>query len=146
MSEEQEIPGGDLLWRRVNIKQPCMMRYDSVTQEELGPSSAAFKPHDDGTSVYVRRILDECEVGLAEVSENSHDSIWELESKSVRDQDLDVISDAWPQDVPDPGHLRNAAHALIVGWEGLGRKQVDKKAKALARLASCVHHPEKRTP
>ncbi|WP_141689522.1 hypothetical protein [Streptomyces sp. DI166] len=142
MSEEQEILDGDLLWRRVNTKVPSMIRRDSVTQEELGPSSAAFKPHDDGTSVYVRRILDEHRVEPTGLSEDPHDSIWELEVKGVRDQDLDVVPDPWPPDVPEPEHPRHAAHALIVGWQGLSQNQIGKKAKELARQASCVHHPD----
>ncbi|MFI6282095.1 hypothetical protein [Streptomyces sp. NPDC050988] len=143
MSGEQEILDGDLLLRRVNVKQPNMMRRDSDTDEELGPSSAAFKPHKDGTSVYVRRILDERCVEPAGVSENPHDSIWELEAKTVRDQELEVVPDPWPPGVPDSEHARHAAHALIVGWQGLSQKQVGRKARDLARLASCVHHPEK---
>ncbi|WP_406353180.1 hypothetical protein [Streptomyces sp. NBC_00658] len=143
MSGEQEILDGDLLLRRVNVKLPNMMRRDSLTHEELGPSSAAFKPHDNGTSVYVRSILDDHRVELTGVSENPHDSIWELEAKSVRDQELEVIPDPWPSDVPEPEHPRNAAHALIVGWRGLSQNQVSKKAGVLARQASCVYQPVK---
>ncbi|NEC47527.1 hypothetical protein G3I18_02850 [Actinospica acidiphila] len=145
MSEEQGIADGDYLWRWVTTENPQMMRYDSVTNEQLGPSSAAFKPHEDGTSVYVRRILDDYDVGPAGISDNPQNSVWELEAKKIREQELDVIPDAWPQGIPNPNHPRNAAHALIVGWDDLSRKQVDKKAKALARLASCVFHPPKRS-
>ncbi|WP_416963390.1 hypothetical protein [Streptomyces sp. Agncl-13] len=144
MDGEQEIPDGDLLWRWVSTENPRMMRYDSVTNEVLGPSSAAFKPHDDGTSVYIRRILDECGVGPTGISDDPQNSVWELETKSIRDQELDVVPDAWPQDIPSPEHPRNAGHALIVGWEMLGRKQIDKKAQALSRAASCVYHPAER--
>lgn len=36
---------------------------------------------------------------------------------------LDVRDDPWPQDVPEPQHPRNGAHALIVGWAGLTKSQ-----------------------
>jgi hypothetical protein len=49
---------------------------------------------------------------------------------------LDVIPDPWPRDVPDAVHRRNEAHALITGWEGLGKNVRLRAQRALSTLDS----------
>jgi len=49
---------------------------------------------------------------------------------------LGAQPDPWPSDIPDPEHPRNAAHALIVGWEGLTKSARKERQRALASLPS----------
>jgi hypothetical protein len=60
----------------------------------------------------------------------------------VRSISLGINDDPWPQDVPDPKHLRNAAHALVIGWEGLGKKARIRRQKEFANLAFQFVHPD----
>ncbi|WP_329334162.1 hypothetical protein OG866_12215 [Streptomyces sp. NBC_00663] len=143
MHEEQDVPGEESLWRRVSVTNPHMMRRDTVTEEER-PTSAAFKPkpHEDGTSVYVRGLLHEMDLDAAAVIVKSDDSVWEVTVKDIQDVNLDVRLDLWPQDIENAEHLRNGAHALIVGWDGWTKGQISSAARALAKVAVCVYRPD----
>jgi hypothetical protein len=112
-----------------------MVAVDQATGERR-PTSGAFKPDDDGVSVYQQSVLRAHGLGPADLVRSSLNLVVEVLAGDLRTIDLDVRPDPWPGDTDDPGHPRNAAHALIVGMERLGKKARLNKQRALVRLAS----------
>lgn len=53
----------------------------------------------------------------------------------VRAEGLGVAPDPWPAETDDPDHLRNAAHALVVGWGSLSKGQ--RKLTQYALIKKC---------
>ena len=64
-----------------------------------------------------------------------------LRAAAVRAEDLDLEPDPRPEETDDPGHDRNAAHALITGLSELTRNQQYRTADRLAKLATVVIDP-----
>jgi hypothetical protein len=132
------VEDNETLYRRLADSGRDFVSRDSITGEWLRPSSGAFKPDNDGVSVYRQAILemngltaDDC------ATTHRHVVVGFLAGEVRAVEPLDVIPDAWPSDVDDPGHTMNAAHALIIGWGGLKSKKVRLRAqRALSRLAS----------
>ncbi|MDX2702165.1 hypothetical protein PV350_04800 [Streptomyces sp. PA03-6a] len=141
--DDPTIPDEELVLRWVPAFNPSLMVRDSDTGEVIGPSSAAFSPDTDGTSVYLDSVVQEEGLDPADVTHAETDSVWTLPVDQVRGLDLGVRRDPWPRDVGDPDHPRYAAHALITGLLEMSKKQRIRAQKGLARSASlkCVFMP-----
>jgi len=101
------------------------------------PSSGAFKPDDDGVSVYRESRLIENELTAADVVRAPQNLVVAITVADVRSiPPLGVRDDPWPVDIPDEEHLRNAAHALIVGWNGLTRSERRRHQQQLTECPS----------
>ncbi len=130
------IPDDDSVYRRLSDSSPNMVSEDSLTGERR-PSSGAFMPDDDGVSVYRESKLQEAGLGAADVVRSPLNLVVSIEVGDVRSvPPLGVWDDPWPQGIDEPEHPRNAAHALIVGWEGLSRNQSRERQRALTKLPS----------
>jgi hypothetical protein len=147
-----EVASDEIIYRRLADPGDNFITKDALTGAWQKPSSGAFKPDDDGVSVYRHVILESHGLGPADCVMTPTNVIVGMSTEDVRNVNiadsgqttpLDVIPDPWPSDVQDPTHLRNSAHALIVGWDGLSKKQRLRGQRALARLDSLFWaHPE----
>lgn len=129
---ETIVPDDDAVLRRLSDSSPPMLYIDSLTGDQR-PTTGAFAPKrgEDGVSVYREQLLTQAGLSVADVITAPANLVVRLTVADVRAAPpLDVQDDRWPQDAPDPGHPRNGAHALIVGWDGLG-----KSARRAAQLA-----------
>lgn len=122
---DERVPDDDAVYRRLSDSSPAMVYVDPLTGERR-PSTGAFRirPGEDGLSVYREFLLTTAGLTAADVITTPHNLVVRLEVADVRSiPPLDVEDDRWPPDVPDPEHPRNGAHALVVGWDGLGKSK-----------------------
>jgi hypothetical protein len=134
-ADDQDILDDDALYRRLSHSGADMILVDQVTGERR-PASGAFKPDDDGISVYRRALLQKHGLAAIDVTRAPSNVVVSVGVEDVRSLQLGVVNNAWPPDVDDPSHLRNAAHALIKGLELLGTKERKRRQRALAQLPS----------
>jgi hypothetical protein len=125
------------LYRRLSRENPDQYAVDTATGQRW-PTSAAFKPkpREDGLSVYRRSKLAEAGLDASAVATAPGHVVFGVSAGDVRSIKLGVRDDPWPGDVPDPGHSRHGAHALVIGWAGLTRGERGRRARELARLPS----------
>lgn len=142
-SDDSEILNDEILYRRLASDDRNWLVKDSITGAPVRPTSGAFQPDDDGLSVYRDSILrsQNPPLGPADVAVSTQNMIIGFTVEAVRSLSLDIRDDPWPQDIPDPKHPRNAAHALIVGWEGLGTNARIRLQKRFAKLPFDFVHP-----
>jgi hypothetical protein len=93
------------------IPNASFMVIDELTQVRR-PTSAVFNPDKDGGTV-----------------------------ADVRAEGLGVALDAWPEKTDDPAHLRNAAHALVIGFRSLSKGQRKLKQRALIKKCKILIYP-----
>lgn len=148
MTEEPEEPGvlGDdpgisndeVLYRRLSYDNGDWIVRHSVTGERVRPASGAFNPDPDGVSVYrqSRLLALSPPLSAADLVVSPENVVVGFTVSDVRSIRLGVRDDPWPQDVPDPAHPRNAAHALIVGLNQLSKSARIKRQRKLAHVAS----------
>lgn len=100
------------------------------------PTNAAFipKPQEDGLSVYRRMKLEAAGLGASAVATRPEHIVFGMETGDVRAVKRGARDDAWPPGIPDEEHQSNGAHALIVGWEGMTRGEIKRRARELAKL------------
>jgi hypothetical protein len=143
-NDDLQVPDEEVLYRRLPFDDQNWLVRDSITGEPVRPTSGAFQPDSDGLSVYRKSILNSQKppLGPADVAMTSENVIISFTAGQVRSISLGINDDPWPQDVPDPKHPRNAAHALVIGWEELGKKARIRRQKDFANLAFQFVHPE----
>lgn len=134
-SDDSSIPNNEALLRRLSDSGPNMVAVDIVTGVRR-PSSGAFQPDEDGVSVYSEAKLLAAGLGPADLVRGPLNLVVSVEVGDVRTISLGVRDDPWPPDIDEPGHPRNAAHALITGWDDLGRSERRRRQKALTQLPS----------
>lgn len=130
-----EIPNDEEVFRRLSDSGPSMIAIDLVTGERR-PTSGAFKPDEDGISVYRRSLLESAGLGPRDVVKSPLNIVVGVRVEELRDIELDVRDDPWPIGIEDADHPRNAAHALITGFEALGKNPRRRKQKELVGLPS----------
>jgi hypothetical protein len=128
--------GQDAVLRRIP-RDPNMLYTDLVTGE-IRPSSGAFKPDSDGVSVFREGVLEAALLEPSAIMRRHDDLVARLLVSDVRALTLDVVDDPWPGDVDDPANRCYVAHALIVGWNGLGKKRRVKLQRELAQHPNLV--------
>lgn len=136
--DDPAIPDEDSVLRRLSDSGPNMVTIDLATGV-CRPTSGAFrcKPDEDGVSVYRESVLAAAGLTAAALVKAPQNLVLSLGIAEVRSRaHLGVGNDPWPQDVDEPDHPRNAAHALIVGWTGLTKSQRRERQVALATLPS----------
>src|SRR4051812_5677955 len=113
-----------------------MVYIDPLTGEQR-PTSGAFKPDADGVSVYSHAALSVVGVSSSALLVRAGNVLVELAVAAVRSGEppLDAVGDPWPADIPEPDHARNAAHALVVGFEGLTKGRGNRAQDPLVRMA-----------
>ena len=136
LTAQDAIADSEEVLRRLFDQSPDWVVVVDVVTGERQPSSGAFKPDDDGVSVYRHSVLLAHSRSAVDVKMAPQNLVVGLTVDDVRHIDLDVHDDPWPAGVPDPTHVRNAAHALIVGWEGLGKSARRKRQRALRAAPS----------
>jgi hypothetical protein len=135
LTDDPTINDGEILYRRIpNVEQASFMVTDEVTKARR-PTSAVFRPDKDGLSVYIDSILREYELSERDVQTRPESGVLSLTVGDVRAEVLGVAPDAWPKGTDDPTHLRNAAHALVVGFRSLSKSQL--KVKQYALIGKC---------
>lgn len=151
--DDSSISDDDWLYRWVPAFEPSMIARDSVTGDVIGPTSGAFQPDTNGTSVYLESVLLENDLSAQDATHAETDSVWAIsvsELRSIREVDgsgrtygLGLRRDAFPQDVDDPEHPRYVAHALITGLLEMPKKPRIRAQRGLARATSlkCILFP-----
>lgn len=138
------VPDDDAVYRRLSDSSPAMVFVDPLTGDRR-PSTGAFriKPGEDGVSVYREQLLTAAGLTAADVVTTPLNLVVSLAVTDVRAiSPLDVRDDRWPRGVPDPTHPRNGAHALIVGWHGLGKNARRERQLKLVNAPSLTFvHP-----
>jgi hypothetical protein len=115
-----------------------------VSDDALGrqrPSSGLFVPDEDGVSVYLASILSGHDLGPESLLRDSTNGVAGASVGTVREVELGVARDAWPDDADEPEHKRNAAHCLIVGLNDLGSSARKKRQSKLAKKFDIVLDP-----
>lgn len=138
ITAETTVPDEDAVLRRLSDNSPAMVYVDPLTGAQR-PSTGAFalKRGEDGVSVYGEQLLTAAGLGVRDVVVAPSNLVVRLTVGDVRAAPpLDVRNDLWPTDVPDPRHPRNGAHALIVGWDGLGKNPRKAAQRALVEAPS----------
>lgn len=150
----QHISNDDWIYRWVPTVVPAMLSRSSDGEGLIiGPTSAAFSPDTDGTSVFLESALSTNSLGAVDIIHAATDSVWAISVGEVRELSspgdgvsfgLDVVMDPFPQDVDDPEHPRYIAHALIIGLLELGKKPQHRARKSLSTAQSlkCVYLPD----
>lgn len=133
--DDPRIPDTDALYRRLSDSRPSMVAVDLETGARR-PSSGAFKPDEDGVSVYRRGLLTVTGLGPDDVVRHPLNLVVSVDVRDVRSIGLGARDDPWPSDIDEPDHPRNAAHALITGLERLSRGERKHRQKALVALPS----------
>jgi hypothetical protein len=136
--DQLDIPDEEVLYRRLSDDSPNMVTIDRTTG--LGrPSSGAFKPDDDGVSVFRESVLRRHHLSADVVADRSIGQlIATIRVGQVRQESLGVRDDSWPPEVPDPSHPKWEAHALIVGFEGLSKNERIRKQRQLGRVSKVI--------
>lgn len=131
----EEVEDDEVLLRRLPDGSAAFVAIDQLTGA-IRPASGAFKPDADGVSVYRERILQEWGLSARDLIRAPLNQLVRMLCLEIRGIGLVVRSDPWPPNSDDPAHHRNAAHALIVGWQGLGKNERLRRQRELARLPS----------
>ena len=135
---DSDIRDEEILYRRLSYDTGDWVVRAAVTHERVRPASGAFTPDADGVSVYRDSRLHALvpSLGPSDLVVAAENVVVGFAAGDVRSIKLDVRDDPWPQDVRDREHPRNAAHALIIGWNGLGSNERRRRQKLLAELPS----------
>lgn len=135
--DDPSIPDDEVLYRRLSRENPDQYAVDRETGERW-PTSAAFKPkpQEDGLSVYRHMKLAEAGLDASAVATAPQHIVFGVGVGDVRSIRLGVRNDQWPHGIPDADHPRNGAHALIIGWQGMSRGDIGRRARDLTRLPS----------
>ena len=133
--DHESVPDAETVYRRLSDDSPDMVVVDAVSGDRR-PSSGAFKPDEDGVSVYRKSLLEDRQLTPADLAPRPGNLVVSINVGEVRSLSLDVEDDPWPQGIPEHDHPRNAAHALIVGWDGLSTSARKQRQRALSSLPS----------
>lgn len=136
IGDDNEIPGDEILYKRLPTDEKEWLVKDQITGKPVRPTSGAFVPHPDGISVYRNSIMasQDPPLGPADLAVSSTNYILSFTAAQARSISLGIKNDAWPEGIADADHPRNAAHALIVGLEKLGKKEKIRRQKEFSRL------------
>lgn len=133
------ISGDEVVWRRLSDDGSNMIAHDAGSGTQR-PSSAAFHPDTDGVSVYRVRVLSACGLGPESIVNAPGNLVYALSVRNVRRiEPLDVEAD--PLTGPGPS-CRGRAHALIVGWTDLSRRERIRRQRPLAECAEMAYRPK----
>lgn len=135
VDDDPDIPDEELVYRRLYDAGPSFVAVDQLTGERR-PSSGAFSPDPDGVSVYRHTVLLAHDLGPGDVRRAPRNLLASVEVGDLRSITLGVRDDPWPPDTDEPDHPRNAAHALIKGFERLTRNERRRRQKELVALPS----------
>jgi hypothetical protein len=105
--------------------------------EEIQITLAALSWDEDGISCYREPILREHGLGWVDIKREPKNGVFSLVVQEVRSESLGVAFDPYPEN--SDGHLRDAAHTLIVDC-GLPRKQNRAARERLAVGAKIIHY------
>jgi hypothetical protein len=131
--DDPSILNEEELLRRLAAGDSAFVVHDPVTGKRR-PSSGAFKPDDDGVSVYQSTLLETAGLSPADVMTDSANLVVGFLAADVRGLGLGIRPDRWPPD--DQGHPRGVAHALLTGLEELGKNEQHRRRQDLAKVAS----------
>lgn len=129
------IDNDEILYRRIpNVEQGSFMAIDEATMVRR-PTSAVFRPDKDGLSVYLDSILRKYELTERDVQTRPESGVLSLTVGDIRAEGLGIARDAWPNGKDDSNHLRDAAHALVVGFRSLTKSE--RRLKQHALISRC---------
>jgi hypothetical protein len=145
VEDDVTILDEDILLRRVfhaGEEHPVKFVITDPITRVRAPTSASFAVEDDGLSLYLERALAGVMLGPESVVIEPMNAVAALSARAIRANHLGIVRDPNPPDVPDPEHLRHAAHCLAKGWEHCkNKKDEHKRRKALASASTLVVDP-----
>lgn len=134
--DDPTVPNDDVLQRRLPSAVSSWVAIDQETGTRR-PSSSAFKPDTDGVSVYRDQLLRNARLSVMDLVRSPENLVVGVTVADVRSIHLGVRDDIWPPDgIPHMAEPWQAAHALIVGLELLGKNERRRRQQALVRLPS----------
>ena len=134
--DDPAIDDGETALRRLSDSGPSMIAIDIVTGERR-PSTGAFRPDEDGVSVYRESVLQTNNLTAADLVRTPQNLVVGVAVGEIRSiASLGIRDDPWPSDFGEPDHPRNVAHALIVGWRGLTKNERKRRQLLLVTLPS----------
>lgn len=131
--DDESIDSRETLFRRIaNVGDTNMFLVDENTGQRV-VRSGAFGMDADGCSTYLASVLYQNGLSALDVARAPQNVVVSVTAAQVRAVQFGVRPDPWPPE--SDGHLRDAAHALIVNPNGLGSKRLRKAFRALASEA-----------
>jgi hypothetical protein len=139
-ADDSSIDGTEeLYWRAPELPLENWTVFDEG-REGHRVRSGAFVWNDDGVSCFRHSILNELGLDWYVVKDEARNGVLSVITHEVRRCGLGVASDPNPDYIPrDTLQARDAAHALIVLEDGVGKKQRNKRTRELAVTAQIVH-------
>jgi hypothetical protein len=106
-------------------------------------TSACFKLGRDetGLSIYSKTTIERRNLTCADVCRKPHNAVASIPGSEPPRRGLTTEPDPWPDDVPEPEHPRNAAHALIMGIADMAPNKQRQLARDFAGIAVLTHVP-----
>ena len=130
--DDSTIAPAELVYRRIHSVGDVSMMISDEATGELRPRGGAFKIHEDGCSAYLDSELVAQGLGPEDVrTKPTGQAVISVTAADVRGVGFGLQRDPWPPD--SDGHKRDAAHALIVNHQGIGKNP---RARALSHLAA----------
>jgi hypothetical protein len=138
-SDDSSVVDDEVLYRRIaRYGDTSMMVVDEGTGD-VRVSKAAFKLDSDGCSVYLHSVLAQNELAADSLVRDPQNVIISVTAGSVRAVGLGVRPDPWPPD--GDGHPRDAAHALVVNPNAIGKNPLHRALRSLAATSTICLSP-----
>lgn len=130
-SDDPSIADAERLLRHVAKRGDAnMLGFDEGNGSPRVRGGAFVWHKQDGCSVYRESVLLQNEMSPNDVKRDEEQLVISVTARHVRDVQLGVRPDPWPDDGGQ--HPRQVAHALIVNCHALGKNA---RARALSQLA-----------
>lgn len=96
-ADDPSIGDDEIVYRRIpNVAQSAFIVVDEGTGKRR-PTTAIFRPDEDGVSVYCDSILRQYKLDEKSLIRDPLNGVLSLTVGDVRAEDLGVASDAWPR-------------------------------------------------
>lgn len=131
----------DQLLRRIPSLEDEQFYAVNTETGERHFSSACFKLRSDetGLSIFSETIMERLELTYLDLCRKPYNAVAAIPGSEPPKRGLRTEPDPWPEDAPEPEHLRNAAHAVINGIDALAKSAQKQLARDFAKIARLVH-------
>lgn len=138
-SDDPSVVDDEVLYRRIARYGDTSMIVVDEGSGDVRIGSGAFNLDSDGCSVYLHSVLAQNELTVESIVRAPQNVIISVTAGTVREVRLGVRPDPWPPD--SDGHPRDAAHALVVNPDSMGKKQLLRARRSLAATSRICLSP-----